>query len=147
MNYMWVVWLIFAIVFALIEISNTSFFIVWFSIGSLAALITSLFIPIVAIQLLVFLVVSTLLLIFTRRISKSFFHSRPTYKTNIDTLKNALGIVTQEIDNAKGTGQVKIKGEIWSAISASDTIIPSNTKIIVLELRGVKLVVEQDFAS
>lgn len=131
MEFMWVIWLVLAIAFAVIEMTNASFFIIWFSAGSLVALVVSLFIPSITIQLFVFLLISVLLLISTRKITKKFINSKPSYKTNIDTVKNTSGIVIEEINNIKGSGQVKVKGEIWSAVSASDEIIPIDTKVVV----------------
>lgn len=146
MEFMWLIWLISAIAFAVIEMTNASFFIIWFSVGSLGALIASLFIPSITVQLFVFLIISVLLLISTRQITKKFINSKPSYKTNIDTIKNTSGIVIEEINNIKGSGQVKVKGEIWSAISASDEVITVDTKIIVFDVKGVKLIVDKDIA-
>ncbi|WP_058485412.1 NfeD family protein [Defluviitalea phaphyphila] len=144
MEYMWLIWVIVAIGFAIIEMSNASFFMIWFSVGALLALITALFTSNISIQFLIFLISSVCLLFSTRKITKNFMNTKSAYKTNIDTIKNSSGIVIEEINNIKGTGQVKIKGESWSAISASDEIIPINTKIIVLDVKGVKLIVEKD---
>lgn len=141
---MWIIWLVSVIVFAVIEMANASFFIIWFAIGSLGAMIASLFISSIAVQFFIFIIISTTLLLLTHKITKKFFHSKPIYKTNIDTVKNAQGIVIEEINNMKGTGQVKVKGEIWSALSASDEIIAMNASIIVSEVKGVKLVVNRD---
>lgn len=144
MEYMWIIWLVSAILFAIIEMTNASFFMIWFSVGALAAMIISLLIPSIVFQLLVFLVVSVILLVSTRKITKNFMHSKSSYKSNIDKIKNSQGIVIEEIDNTKGTGQVRANGELWSALSSSDTIIAVNTKIIVINVKGVKLVVEED---
>ena len=40
------------------------------------------------------------------------------------------------------TGQVSINGEMWSAKSLTEEIIPENTKVKVLDIDGVKAVVE-----
>ncbi|NLM12679.1 MAG: NfeD family protein [Epulopiscium sp.] len=144
MGSMWLIWLILSIGFAIIEITNASFFIIWFSVGSIGALVVSLLTSNFVIQFLVFLMISVILLIFTHKITKKFISSKPSYKTNIDILKNAQGIVIEEINNVKGTGQVKVQGEIWSALSVNDEIIAVNTKIIVFDVKGVKLIVGPD---
>ncbi|HHW67895.1 NfeD family protein [Defluviitalea raffinosedens] len=144
MELMWLIWLILAIGFAIIEMANTSFFMIWFSAGAIGALIASLLTSNFIIQFSVFLIISTILLILTHKITKNFITSKPSYKTNIDALKNAQGVVIEEINNSKGTGQVKVQGEIWSALSANDEIIAVNTKIIVFEVKGVKLIVSPD---
>jgi len=63
---MWQVWLILAGVFLVIEIINFGFLIFWFSIGALVAMVVSLFVENAIIQTTVFLIVSTLLLFFTK---------------------------------------------------------------------------------
>ncbi|NLK98242.1 MAG: NfeD family protein [Epulopiscium sp.] len=144
MEFMWLVWLLLAIGFAIIEMTNASFFIIWFSVGSIGALIISLLTSNFIIQFLVFLIISIVLLSFTHRITKKYIVPKSSYKTNIDVLKNAQGIVIEEINNNKGTGQVKVQGEIWSARSANDEIIAVDTKIIVFDVKGVKLIVGPD---
>ncbi|WP_341877524.1 NfeD family protein [Defluviitalea saccharophila] len=144
MEFMWLVWLLLAIGFAIIEMTNASFFIIWFSAGSIGALVVSLLTSNLIIQFLVFLIISIVLLVLTHKITKKFMLSKPSYKTNVDILKNAQGIVLEEINNAKGTGQVKVQGEIWSARSANDEIIAVDTKIIVFDVKGVKLLVGPD---
>ena len=60
---MWMIWIIAAIIFAIIEIYTPSFFIIWFSCGSIAAAISSVFIENEMIQLLIFSIVSLSLII------------------------------------------------------------------------------------
>ena len=50
-------------------------------------------------------------------------------------------IVTEEIDPIHSKGQIKVNGEVWSAISDSNTIIPENSKVEILEVKGVKAIV------
>ncbi len=144
MEQMWAIWLIAAIVFAIIEISNTSFFMIWFSVGALAAMITAFIIPNIVIQFIVFLIISCILLFLTKNITKKFVQNKSKHKTNVDKLISAQGIVIEEIDNSKGTGLVRVNDEIWSALSESNTIIPVDSKVIVINIQGVKLIVEKD---
>ena len=50
-------------------------------------------------------------------------------------------IVLEEIDSIQSTGKVKVKGELWSAIS--DEPIEKDAKIKVVSINGVKLKVEK----
>ena len=50
--------------------------------------------------------------------------------------------VTMQIDNLSGTGQVNVAGQIWSARSAHDVVIPRETEVRVLKISGVKVLVE-----
>jgi membrane protein implicated in regulation of membrane protease activity len=144
MDHFWIIWLVAAIIFAIIELTNSSFFIIWFSVGALAAMLISLIIPNIALQFLIFLVILCILLFSTRKITGKFIHNKPKYKTNVDKLINSQGIVTEEINNSKGTGQIYVNGEFWSALSESNTIIPVDSKVIVINVQGVKVLVEKD---
>ena len=50
-------------------------------------------------------------------------------------------VVLEDIDSIQSTGQVKVKGELWSAIA--DDYIEKDTKIRVVSINGVKLKVEK----
>lgn len=55
-----------------------------------------------------------------------------------------MGIVTEDIDNLKASGQVSVAGQIWTARAEDDkTVIAEGAKVIVKEVRGVKLIVEK----
>ena len=38
-------------------------------------------------------------------------------------------------------GQIKVDGEVWSAISSDDVDIPKGTKVEIKEIKGVKAIV------
>ena len=51
--------------------------------------------------------------------------------------------MTEEIDNIKGSGQVNLSGQIWSARSSQpDGVIPAGQEVKVLQIQGVKVIVE-----
>lgn len=140
MNY-W--WLLFAVIFFVGEAVTVGFFVFWFGIGSLVALIASLLIKNIAVQTVIFLIVSVTLLIFTRALVNKFIMKSGEVKTNAYSVEGKKGRVNIEINPVEGTGQVKIAGELWSAKSNDDSIIPVDTDIIVEKIEGVKLIVKK----
>ena len=138
---MWPFWLIIAGLCLVIEIYTVGFFIFWFGIGALFALLVSFITNNLFIQIVVFLVTSSLLVILTKPIMKKFIKAEKTVPTNFFSLSGKQGIVTKKIDCANSTGQVKVKGELWSAISDKD--IEKDAKVKVLNIDGVKLKVEK----
>ena len=112
---MWQFWLIAAGIFFIIEIATVGFLVFWFGIGALIAMVVSIFVPNVYIQALVFIVSSTLLIFFTKPFVNKFVNKEKTIATNAYSIIGRTGIVTKEINDLKGTGQVKIGGETWSA--------------------------------
>ena len=70
-----VIWLAAAIVLFIIEAATVGLTTIWFAIGALAAFVLALFDIPVAVQIVVFLVVSVCLLVFTRRIFVEKLHA------------------------------------------------------------------------
>lgn len=140
---MWQFWLIAAGIFFIIEIATVGFLVFWFGIGAIIAMVVSLFIPNVYIQAIVFIVSSTLLIFFTKPFVNKFVNKEKTIATNAYSIIGRTGIVTKEINDLKGTGQVKIGGETWSAKTLSEETIPENTEIEVVKIDGVKAIVQK----
>jgi len=138
---MWPFWLIIAGLCLVIEIYTVGFFIFWFGIGALFALLVSFLTNNLFIQIGVFLVSSSLLVISTKPLMKKFTKNEKTVPTNFFSLSGKQGIVTKKIDSDNSTGQVKVKGELWSAISDKD--IEKDAKVKILGVDGVKLKVEK----
>lgn len=140
---MGIMWLVILVLLILIEFATMGLTTVWFAGGALvAAVIAALNGPIWA-QVAAFVVVSLLLLIFTRPIAVKYFNVDRT-KTNTESLIGKQAIVTERIDNLKATGTAAINGQEWTARSAfQDVDIEEGAVVIIKEIQGVKLIVEQ----
>ena len=128
-----------------IESFTIGFLVFWFGIGALAALVASLFISNIWIQSLIFIIVSSLLLIFTKPLVKKFVKEKDVIPTNVYSIIGKEGIVVEKIDTLNGVGKVKVNGELWSATSSEN--IEKGTKVKVLKVNGVKLEVEKLFSN
>ena len=138
---MWKIWLIISGICLIVESFTLGFFVFWFSIGAIFALITSLFTTNIIIQSTVFVITSTLLLLLTKPLIKKFVKTPKTKPTNVYSIIGKEGIVLETIESLNGTGKVKVNGELWSAIS--DSNIEKDEKIKVISVNGVKLKVEK----
>lgn len=138
----WAFWLIIAGVLFVIEICTVSFFAFWPGIGAVAASICSLFTDNIVIQSAVFVVVTTIMILFMKPLAKKLFKTKDV-KMNNKALMDKNGVVTQEIDNLNSKGQVKVSGELWSAISEDDEVIEKGATVLVKDVKGVKLVVKK----
>lgn len=137
---MTIIWLILMIVFLAAEISTVGLVSIWFAGGSLVALILSLFKTAPLVQVVVFFAVSLCLLVFTRKI---FVEKLNTGKeaTNVDALIGDVGQVVTGIE-PMSLGQVKIKGQVWSAIAEDESsTIEEGTLVTIKAIEGVKLIV------
>ena len=138
----WAFWLIIAGILFVVEICTVSFFAFWPGIGAVAAAICSLFTDNIVIQSAVFVIVTTIMILFMKPLAKKLFKTKDVNMNN-KALIDKNGIVTQEIDNLNSKGQVKISGELWSAISENDEIIEKGATVLVKDIKGVKLVVKK----
>ena len=138
---MWILWLIAAGVFFVIEIATVGFLIFWLGIGALLAMITSFITDSIIVQTIVFVVSSSILIPLTKPLVDKFWNKKPI-PTNSYSLINKHGIVTKKINTIQGVGQVKVNGEIWSAKTENDTVIDEGTEVEIVKIDGVKLVVK-----
>ena len=123
--------------------ATIGFLVFWLGIGALLAMLTSFVTDSILIQSIVFVISSTLLLIFTRPLVNKFIKVPKEIKTNAYSIIGKKGIVISKINNIEGNGQVKIDGEIWSAKSLTDEDIPENSDVEIVEIDGVKAVVKK----
>ncbi len=139
---MWVYWLVAAGLLFVGEILTPSFILLWFAIGALAGSLAAFLNLHLYVQIAVFIIASTLLLIFTRPILKKTLKANDT-PSNVYALTGKRGIVIQEIKNVLGQGQVKIGGEIWMAQSEDSRDIQVGAEVEILRVEGVRLIVNQ----
>lgn len=140
---MTVVWLVILVVLVIIELLTMGLTTVWFAGGALVAAIASVFQIPFSLQIILFLLVSAVLLFFTRPLAVKYFN-KDRIRTNAESLVGRQAIVISEIDNLQGIGQVNVGGMEWSARTKEDGIkLPVGTVTTVLAINGVKLVVEE----
>ena len=137
-------WLILFIVLLVIEIITLGLTTIWFAGGALTAFVLSMLEVSPAVQWAVFCAVSLILLFATRPWAVRYFNSQKKEKTNVDSLAGSLAVVTETIDNDKGTGSVSINGQIWTArsVRAGDVFQPGE-KVAVERIEGVKAFVDR----
>lgn len=134
-------WSVLLLVFTIIELFTYEFFSLCFSFGSVSALVVSLFDANIVVQIIVFLVVSGLLVIFIRPIAYKVL--KVTHSpTNSDMLIGKEGVVVEKINNLEQSGRVNVFGQNWAAKNVTDAKIDVDSKIVVKSIEGVTLIVE-----
>jgi len=134
-------WVIIAVVCGSIEIFTMGLWFLWLA---LAALLVAVgvrldWLATLQWQLLIFAFFTLIFIIFTRPLAIKFFKTKDTI-SNVKALVGQHGISTTDIEPLQ-YGQVKVNGEIWTAISNHE--IKSGTKIEVIDIDGVKLIVQK----
>lgn len=138
-----VFWLILLIILVAVEIATMGLTTIWFAGGAFVAIIAAAFNAPLYVQITLFLIVSVVLLLFTRPIAMKYFN-KDRIRTNAESLIGRQAVVTEEIDNLPDTGSVSINGQEWTARCVMDGIkIPKGTVVIIRAISGVKLIVEE----
>ena len=135
----WALVIVGMIIFELVTLGNLVS--VWFAFGALGALLVSLFSSNLTIQVLVFVVLSIVSLIFVRPITHKILKGTEV-ATNADRLLGKEIILDTDITQ-ENWGLVKINGIEWSATTADDSEIAAGTSVIVTAIEGVKLIVKK----
>ena len=137
-----VLWIAVMIIFLLIEAATVNLVTIWFAVGALGAAISAGIGWNLAVQIVVFVVMSGIALAITKPLVTKL-KKRKDFPTNADRILEREGIVTENIDPVSGSGQVKVLGQDWSAKSEDDRMILAGSKVVVRQIEGVKAVVEE----
>jgi len=135
---MFYIWLAIAVILAIIEMSTVNLVSIWYILSSIITMIVSLFIDNVVIQVAIFVLGGTILLLLTKDAIKKILPEKT--KTNIDRIIGMKGIVTEKITK-KTPGVVKVDGKFWTAVA--DENIPTDTTVEILEINSTKLKVKR----
>ena len=135
-----VLWLLILAILIFIEIITLGLTTIWYAGGALVAFIISLFFDNLLLELILFLVVSMVLLYFTRPLVLKYFNPKRT-KTNYEGVIGKVALVTTTIDNMNAVGQVVVDGQEWSAKAMEDVVIEKGHKVKIHGITGVKLIV------
>lgn len=141
-------WLVLMAVLTLIELAcSFNLVTIWFAASAFIMIFVSgltelLDAPIrFRLHLGIFLGLAILLLVFTRPIAVKKLKVGKV-KTNVDDLIGRDALVVKGISKY-GKGEVKVKGQIWTAISDTDEEIAENTECVIIRIEGVKAIVRK----
>ena len=137
-------WLLLFIILLVIEVLTLGLTTIWFAGGALAAFVVSLILGnMLEVEVAVFIVVSVILLLFTRPWAMRYLNRR-TVRTNADSLIGTTVRVTQPVDNILEKGAAQAAGKEWTARSKEDGVTFEEGELaVVSEIRGVKLILEE----
>ena len=145
------VWLSLSIALFVIELSTTQLVSIWFASGAaLTAIVTAIVnssggsLPLLW-QCVIFVVASGVMLASTRKLVKKMQSKNEDQKTNLELNLNKTAVVTEQIDNDKAKGAIKINGLVWTARSIDGSVIEKDRLVIFKGIDGNKaLVIEKE---
>src|SRR3954470_6492511 len=139
----WVLWLIAAVVLAVAEVVNTSFYLFPFSIGAAGAALVALLGAGTPIAVVVFVVLTAVSFGIVRPIAHRHLSTPPQIRTGTAALIGRTAVVLERIANDEGVGCARIEGEVWTARAFDeDRIIESGEKVQVIAIRGATALVD-----
>lgn len=137
---MLIFWIALLVVLVIIEAVTAQLVTIWFAAGAAAAIVAELIGAENWLQWLIFITVSVVTLIATRPLVKKATKQK-IQPTNADRCIGQTAIVTEDIDNIAGIGQVQINGIAWTARSSDGTTFSKDQRVKVERIDGVKLIV------
>ncbi len=129
-------WLVVSIALFVVEAAVPGLVCIWFAIGAVATMVLSFFVANTAVQVIVFIAVSAILLASTRKLVKKLMQGKQE-RTNADRFVGQDAIVIETISNINNTGRVSIYGFEWKAASVDKSIIEEGSVVTIVEIRGV----------
>lgn len=137
------IWLAAMIILIVIEIVTVGLTTIWFAIGALVAIFVSSLGGGWLLQVAVFLAVSFGMLVFTRPFAIKYINSSRT-KTNYEGIIGKVVRITSDVNNLGESGSAIVNGQEWTVRAAdNNTIIPAGSLAKVVDIKGVKLIVEK----
>ena len=133
-------WFWISIAFAVIEALTLGIVSIWFAIGALVAMLFAFVIDSFIVQLLIFLGVSLVLVATTRKVAVEKLKIGQV-KTNVDELIGKEAVVVKEI-RPYTTGEVKLDGKVWRAMSESKQVYKVDEIVTVLRIEGVTIIIK-----
>ena len=133
-------WLGATVVLFIAEAVTVNLVTVWFALGALAAFIAAVAGAELWLQIVLFLAVTVITLIFTRPIAKKHINGKHE-ATNADMVIGKIAVVTEDIDNLAARGAVTCMGKVWTARSLTDEKFTVGDEVTVEKIQGVKLIV------
>ena len=135
------IWLAITVIAIIIEILTIDLVSIWFAAGSIVALIAYLLNASTTIQIVLFVIVTSICAIIIRPISKKYLRGN-IERTNFDRVIGKHGLVTKTI-TADNKGEVKVMSTLWMATSNDNTTIHQGEYCVILAVEGAHLVVKK----
>lgn len=139
----WLIWLGLFIILIVIELITVGLTTIWFAGGALAAILADILGAGILAQILIFLAVSCVLLIFTRPWAMKHLNQKRA-RTNYEGEIGKIIKLTEKVDNRNQTGKSIVDGQEWTVRSSDDReTLEEGSLAKVLAVSGVKLIVEK----
>lgn len=147
-NIIWILWAVLGVILIVAEVFTSGFVLLWFGIGAMAAAFAALVgLDSLALQFLIFAVVSISLTAASRTIFVKYFSREETgdsLKTGVDALPGKVGTVVSSSRGAMQEGAVKVFGSTWTAYPAEgEDPLEAGERVMVESVQGASIYVRR----
>lgn len=138
--YFWL-WMAVFIISLVIELATVNLVSIWFTVGSLFALMANQLKLDIAYQIVIFIILSIICILLIRPLAANYLRGN-IVKTNAD---RAVGehVTLLKAISENTWGEVKVNGVLWHARSYDNKPIEQGARVEVLAIEGAKLVVKR----
>lgn len=144
----WMMWLAIAVIAFVFEAMTAGLTTIWFAISALAVALLTVCLDgifgssgwFLVSQVIMFIVLSVVLLVLTKPISRKLIRAR---ETNALSIIGKKAVVSESINNVEGKGQIKLNGNIWTARSEEGMVIEKEKMVEVIRIEGVTAIVKE----
>ena len=142
--YLAFIWLGVIMTSFIIEANTAALVAIWFVPAALISMTLSFFKVPLFIQIIVFLALSALFVYLSFKFLKKKVETK-TVATNADSVIGENAVVVEEINNLACKGQVKVRGQIWTARSYDEDVKYDKDDILkIIAIEGVKVIVQKE---
>lgn len=143
---LFILWLGLAVLFGLLEIFTVGFYFLLFAGGALITALVAIFVASLPAQIIVFVLVSLLLVLYVRPIVRQTFNVSDTLvkESNINALIGTEAVVLEPVTRLGGRVKLVNAGEIWSASLAdveTAESLPQGAEVLIVSVDGARLMV------
>jgi membrane protein implicated in regulation of membrane protease activity len=133
-------WILAAVGLAVAELFTTSFFLIMFALGAVAAAVAAGLDAPVSVQAIIFVIVSLIATLGVRPVLRRHFGRDAGEPTPVAEIAGSEAVVLERVDER--AGMIKIDGEYWQAraLEAGQVIEPGE-RVHVVEIKGVTAMV------
>ena len=147
-NLLWILWCLLGLALIVAEVFTSGFVLLWFGIGALAAAFAGLIgIDSLAVQFMIFAVVSMGLTVASRTIFVNYFSRERTgdsLRSGADALPGKIGTVVSSSRGALNEGAVKVFGSTWTAYPADgEAPLEAGERVRVESIEGASIYVRR----
>jgi membrane protein implicated in regulation of membrane protease activity len=147
-DWYWILWAVLGAILIVAEIFTSGFVLLWFGIGALAAAFLG-FVGVnsLAVQFMVFAIVSIALTAASRTIFINYFSREKTgqsLRSGVDALPGKIGTVVSSSAGALQEGAVKVFGSTWTAYpAAGEPPLEAGERVCVESVEGASIYVRR----